>query len=145
MMNHLASIYVDPFKVRNAKLKYRSRESNMKVGETFSEFYTSFLYLASSAKIPLEDYRDDLISKLTINLQEALIARETEYQDYQSLAEYLTGLDQRQRQLREQRKEFHEQYPEKEGPPIGLEYWLECAEKDEEPEFRKGDELPIQA
>ena len=68
MMDHLASIYVDLFKVRNAKLKYRSKESNMKVGETFSEFYTSFLHLASIAKIPFKEYRDDLISKLTISL-----------------------------------------------------------------------------
>ena len=42
-------------------------------------------------------------------------------------------------------REFHERYPEKEGPPVGLKYWLEYAEKDEEPEFRRGDELPIQA
>jgi len=70
---------VDLFKVRNAKLKYRSKESNIKVGETFSEFYTAFLHLVSTAKIPLEEYQDDLISKLTISLQEALLARETEY------------------------------------------------------------------
>ena len=55
-MNYLASIYVDPFKVRNAKLKYRSKESNIKVGETFLEFYTSFLYLVSVAKIPFKEY-----------------------------------------------------------------------------------------
>ena len=67
-MDHLASIYVDPFKVRNAKLKYRLKESNIKVGETFSEFYTSFLHLTSLAKILIEDYYNDLISKLTINL-----------------------------------------------------------------------------
>ena len=42
-------------------------------------------------------------------------------------------------------REFYERYPEKEGPPVGLKYWLEYAEKDEEPEFRKGDELLIQA
>ena len=79
IIDYLASIYVDPFKVRNAKLKYRLKDSNIKVGETFSEFYTSFLYLASAAKIPLKEYRDDLIGKLTISLQEALLARETEY------------------------------------------------------------------
>ena len=68
IIDYLASIYVDLFKVRNTKLKYRLKESNIKVGETFSEFYTSFLHLTSAAKIPLKDYRDDLIGKLTINL-----------------------------------------------------------------------------
>ena len=55
-MNYLASIYIDLFKVRNTKLKYRLKESNIKVRETFLEFYTSFLHLISLAKIPLEDY-----------------------------------------------------------------------------------------
>jgi len=40
-------------------------------------------------------------------------------------------------------KAFHERYPEKKGPPRGLDYWLKCAEKDEEPVVRIGDELPV--
>ena len=107
MMDYLGAIYVDPFKVRNAKLKYRSPASSMKSSQTFSEYYTEFLQLASTAKIPLEDYRDDLIDKLTLNLQKALMANETEYTDHQSLAKYLTGLDQRQRHLKEREDFFN--------------------------------------
>ena len=56
IIDYLASIYVDLFKVRNTKLKYYLKESNIKVGETFLEFYTFFLYLANATKIPFKDY-----------------------------------------------------------------------------------------
>jgi len=68
IIDYLASIYVDPFKVRNAKLKYWSKDSDIKSNQTFSEFYTGFLQLASTAKIPIEDYYDDLIDKITLSL-----------------------------------------------------------------------------
>ncbi len=45
MINHLSSIYEDPFKVQNAYLNYKVL--NMKTTETFSTFQTRFLHLAS--------------------------------------------------------------------------------------------------
>ena len=43
MLKYLSNIFVDLFKVRNAKLKYKLRESDIKSGQTFSEYYTEFL------------------------------------------------------------------------------------------------------
>lgn len=40
-------------------------------------------------------------------------------------------------------KEFHDEYPQQPGPPQHLQYWLECAAKDEDPDDRAGDDLPV--
>ena len=55
MLKYLSSIFVDLFKVRNAKLKYKSKDSNIRFRQTFSKYYTEFLQLASNARIPKED------------------------------------------------------------------------------------------
>ena len=66
MIQHLSSVYLDPFKVQNARQEYR--RLNMKPSQTFTEFYTKFLHLAGRAKILVEDWRPDLYDKLTIKL-----------------------------------------------------------------------------
>ena len=71
MINHLSSIYKDPFKVQNARLNYKSL--NIKIIETFSAFQTCFLYLAGQAQIPQEDLMPDLFDKLTLDLQWAVL------------------------------------------------------------------------
>ena len=45
MIDHLSSIYKDPFKVQNAHFDYKSL--NIKTMETFLAFWTCFLYLTS--------------------------------------------------------------------------------------------------
>jgi len=47
-----------------------------------------------------------LVNKITLSLQKALIAYETEFTTYQSLTKYLIGLNQRQRYLREKENLF---------------------------------------
>jgi len=71
MINHLSSIYKDPFKVQNAHFDYKNL--NMKTIETFSAFQTCFLYLASQAQIPQEDLMLNLFNKLTLDLQQAVL------------------------------------------------------------------------
>jgi hypothetical protein len=44
----------------------------MKVNETFLDFYTRFLHLASEGRIPDEDLRLDLYDKITLELQRAI-------------------------------------------------------------------------
>ena len=70
MIKHLASIYEDPFWVRNARRDYR--KLMMRSTETFTDFYTRFLHLASEGQIPDEDLRLDLYDKLTLELQRAI-------------------------------------------------------------------------
>jgi len=71
MIDHLSSIYEDPFKVQNAHLNYKSL--NMKTIKTFSAFQTCFLHLASQAQTPQEDLMPDLFDKLTLDLQQAVL------------------------------------------------------------------------
>ena len=53
MINCLALVYKDWYKVQNARLDYKSL--TMRTTETFAEFNTCFLHLAGQAKIPQED------------------------------------------------------------------------------------------
>ena len=71
MMEHLSSIYKNPFKIQNACLSYKSL--NIKIIKTFSAFQTCFLYLAGQAQIPQKDLLLDLFNKLTLDLQQAVL------------------------------------------------------------------------
>ena len=53
MIKHLDGIYLDPFKVQNARQDYR--RLNIKPTQTFVEFYSEFLRLVGKAKIPYDD------------------------------------------------------------------------------------------
>src|SRR5438045_8405757 len=70
MVQHLATIYINPNKVRNAKYDYN--HLIMRTGQTFAEFQTQFLHLAGKAQIPRESLHLDLYDKLTTPLQEKL-------------------------------------------------------------------------
>lgn len=83
MLEHLASIYIDPFKKSNARRDYH--RLRMKPSESFSIFYTTFLHLAGEASIPQEDYLPDLHSKLTLELRRALL---TVYPNMKTQREY---------------------------------------------------------
>ena len=50
MLEYLASIYVNPNAVRDARHDYNSL--TMKPGQSFSEFQTQFLHLAGQAQVP---------------------------------------------------------------------------------------------
>jgi hypothetical protein len=99
MIQHLASIYEDPFRVQNARRDYR--KLMMKTSETFPEFYTRFLHLAGEGQIPVEDLRPDLYDKLTIELQRAIAPTEESLTTLQDLQKALRRLDQNLRQIQE--------------------------------------------
>jgi hypothetical protein len=84
MFEQLATRFVDPFRVKNAR--YDFKRLNMKATQTFTEFYTSFLQLASAAKIPTDDWRSELFDKLTVQLQDKLLLSYDELTTYQALA-----------------------------------------------------------
>ena len=62
MLQHLASIYINPNKVRDAQYEYR--RLRMETGQAFATFQTSFLHLAGEGQIPRSSYRLDLFDKL---------------------------------------------------------------------------------
>jgi len=55
MLKYLSNIFVDLFKVYNTKLKYKSKDSDIKSKQTFSKYYIEFLQLANNACILKED------------------------------------------------------------------------------------------
>jgi hypothetical protein len=85
MIDYLANIYLDPFKVKNARQDYR--RLTMKPAQTFSEFYTKFLHLAGEAKIPLDDWQPDLYDKLTMELQKATLPTLNSLTTHKALAD----------------------------------------------------------
>jgi hypothetical protein len=91
MINHLSSIYEDPFKVQNARLNYKSL--NMKTTETFSAFQTRFLHLAGQAQIPQEDLLPDLFDKLTLDLQRAVLPAYTTAQTLKGLTDHCLAIN----------------------------------------------------
>jgi hypothetical protein len=99
MIKHLASIYEDPFRVRNARRDYR--KLMMRSTETFTDFYTRFLHLAGEGQIPDEDLRPDLYDKLTLELQRAIALMEGTLDELEDLQKALLRLDQNLRHIRD--------------------------------------------
>ena len=91
MIDYLATIYEDPYKVQNARLEYKSL--SMKSTETFSDFHTRFLHLAGQAKIPSDDLRLDLFDKLTLELQRTVLLVYTTLSTEKALADQCVALD----------------------------------------------------
>jgi hypothetical protein len=91
MIDFLATIYEDPYKVQNARLEYKSL--SMKSTETFSDFHTRFLQLAGQAKIPSDDLRPDLFDKLTLELQKTVLPVYTTLSTEKALADQCVALD----------------------------------------------------
>jgi hypothetical protein len=98
MIDFLATIYEDPYKVQNARLDYKSL--SMKSTETFSDFHTRFLQLAGQAKIPSDDLRPDLFDKLTLELQRTVLPVYTTLSTEKALADQCVALDNGLRRIR---------------------------------------------
>jgi hypothetical protein len=99
MIDFLANIYLDPFKVKNARQDYR--RLNMKPAQTFTEFYTKFLHLAGEAKIPLDDWQPDLYDKLTMELQKAILPTLSNLTTHKALADQCLLLDRELKRIHE--------------------------------------------
>jgi hypothetical protein len=99
MIQHLADIYEDPFRIQNARRDYR--RLTMRTNETFPDFYTRFLHLAVEGRIPDEDLRPDLYDKITLELQRAIAPTEETLITVQDLQRALRRLDQNLRQIKD--------------------------------------------
>lgn len=66
MIDYLASIYEDLYKVQNARYDYKGLR--MRTTKKFTEFQTMFLQLAGQARISPDDLMPDLFDKLTLEL-----------------------------------------------------------------------------
>ena len=79
VIQYLAKIYRDPYRVRNAGLEYQALK--MKIGQPFHEFKTRFLQLADEAEIAENLYFYNLYDKLTISLQNTVKINLQSYSD----------------------------------------------------------------
>ena len=93
MIDFLATIYKDPYKVQNARLKYKSLL--MKSTKTFLDFYTQFLQLARQGKIPSDDLQLDLFNKLTLELQRTVLLVYTILSTEKALVDQCVALNNR--------------------------------------------------
>ena len=62
MVTYLAEILENLFKAQDARIDFR--KLIMREDESFSDFYTRFLYLVGIGKIPTDDLQPDLYDKL---------------------------------------------------------------------------------
>jgi hypothetical protein len=99
MIVYLATIYVDRYKVQNARYDYRRLV--MKGNQPFPEFYTKFSQLASTAKIPEDDLRPDLYDKLSFDLQKLILPTYGSLTSLTLLRDQCLLLDQENRRLQE--------------------------------------------
>jgi len=91
MLQHLASIYVNPNKVRDAQYAYR--QLRMEREQIFAAFQTKFLHLAGEGQTPRASYRLDLFDKLPTHLQRMLLPVLDDLETYEQLATRCLTLD----------------------------------------------------
>jgi hypothetical protein len=91
MLQHLASIYINPNKVRDAQYEYR--RLRMDTGQTFATFQTKFLHLAGEGQVPQTSYRLDLFDKLPAHLQRMLLPGLDDLVTYEQLSARCLTLD----------------------------------------------------
>lgn len=89
VFNHLDTVYGDPNKVINAKIAFRNLyQKNNK----FNDFLSEFLHLAAEAGVPQDDWKQEMYSKLTPEMQKITMPESIrdgtfkEYSDYCSKA-----------------------------------------------------------
>ncbi|KIM99814.1 hypothetical protein OIDMADRAFT_55716 [Oidiodendron maius Zn] len=71
MWDTLDAVYTNPFKVRDAKVKYR--ELRMGTTQGFQDFKIEFTHLANEGRIPQSERFDDLYEKMTAILQSKIL------------------------------------------------------------------------
>jgi hypothetical protein len=112
MLDYLASIYVNPNAVRDARHDYNALL--MQPSQSFSEFQTQFLHLAGQAQVPQESLRLDLYDRVTILLQKGIAPILRLLPTYEELAADLASLDTELRRIsvrEERQRRFRERQP----------------------------------
>ena len=115
MFQHLASIYVNPNKVRDAQFEYH--RLRMQTDQTFSEFQTIFLHLAGEGQVPRTSLRLDLYDRLPPYLQRMLLPTLDDLDTYEQLSARCLALDTGLKRIEEAEKRLQPQYRKKRSQP----------------------------
>jgi hypothetical protein len=75
MLDHLASVYTNLNRVRDARHDYNALV--MRRDQTFAEFQTTFLHLAGEAEVPQASLQMDLYDRITPALQRGIAPNRT--------------------------------------------------------------------
>ena len=108
MFQHLAAIYVNPNKVRDAQFEYH--RLRMQATQAFSEFQTTFLHLAGEGQVPRTSLRLDLYDKLPPHLQRMLLPTLDDLDTYEQLAARCLALDTGLKRIEEAEKQLQPPY-----------------------------------
>jgi len=92
LFEHLHMIYTNPNRLFTAKNEFK--KLYIKKDQTFHDFYTKFLRLASEAKIAITDQKYELYTKLSFSLQKAVITNYNSDNTVQEFAKQCTIFDQ---------------------------------------------------
>ncbi|KAI9037663.1 uncharacterized protein KD926_000079, partial [Aspergillus affinis] len=97
IMDHLRSIYEDPYRKTNAQSKLR--QLTMKVSDRFTEFISTFTLIVSEAELAKEEWKENLYQRLPPRLQTQLDDPSSDPNvDYENFCLIITRLDNRQNQ-----------------------------------------------
>jgi hypothetical protein len=92
MIRYLEKIYIDPYRVENARYEYE--RLRMKFGQSFHDFKTQFLHLADEARVPQSERFNHMYDRITTTLQDRLmILKYTLDGDFEKLCQVATGVD----------------------------------------------------
>jgi hypothetical protein len=97
MLDHLASVYTNPNRVRDAKHNYNALV--MRRDQTFAEFQTTFLHLAGEAEVPQASLQMDLYDRITPALQRGIAPNLPRLRSYAELAADVSSLDSELRRI----------------------------------------------
>lgn len=98
MIEHLASVYTNPNRVRDARHEYNNTLF-MKTNQTFAQFQTEFLHLAGEAEIPHASLQMDLYDRITPALQRGIAPNLPRLHSYAELAADASSLDSELRRI----------------------------------------------
>jgi hypothetical protein len=106
MIQHLATRYINPNKVRDARYNYN--RLTMKAGQTFVEFQTQFLHLAGEAQIPAENLRLDLFDKVTVQIQDRMLGQLRTLDTFAELSATCLSVDTELRRMAARQRRFRD-------------------------------------
>jgi len=92
VIDYLASIYKDLYRVWNAQYDYK--DLRMRTTDKFTEFQTRFLQLAGQACIPSNNLMPDLFDKLTLELRCTILPQYSTITSFKQLTDQCQAVDQ---------------------------------------------------
>ena len=109
MLAYLASIYKEDNREKDSRAAFY--KLYMKRDQTFADFYTEFLYLASKGQIHSTELRSAIKEKITTELQRLLLPTYNLHASYEDVAKQCMYLDKGLRTIQARENRFRSKDP----------------------------------